>query len=89
MAGVILLGGNQMADNFKTCGEAWRYCEKYGLNNISAGYSFQIAEALLHTYKDGAIQQAVEADAQKPCRCCSLNAGDNFCANCGRDLREI
>lgn len=33
------------------------------------------------------LQQGVEADAQKPCRCCGLNAGDNFCANCGRDLR--
>ena len=32
-------------------------------------------------------QPAIEADAQKPCRYCSLNAGDNFCANCGRDLR--
>ena len=34
-----------------------------------------------------ASQPAIEADAQKPCRCCSLNASDNFCANCGRDLR--
>lgn len=32
-------------------------------------------------------QPMVETETQKPCRCCSLNAGDNFCANCGRDLR--
>lgn len=33
------------------------------------------------------LQLIIKADTQKPCRCCSLNAGDNFCANCGRDLR--
>ena len=86
---VILLGGNQMAGNFKTCGEAWRYCEKYGLNNISAGHSFQIAESLLRAYKDGAIQPAVEADVE-----CSADFhkeeylnGSTFCRVCGKRIR--
>jgi hypothetical protein len=69
---VILLGDNQMADNFKTCGEAWQYCEKYGLNNITAGHSFQIAEALLRAYKDGAIQPKDVTDGKKQCICSNL-----------------
>ena len=46
------------ANNFKTCGDARQYCEKYGLYNIRAIYSFQTAEALLRAYKDGASSGA-------------------------------
>lgn len=73
--------------NFKTCGEAWRYCEKYGLNNITAGHSFQIAEALFRAYNDGAIQPVVEAEAEYRCFFCSTptqpTKKGQVCPECG------
>ena len=58
-----------MSDNFKTCGEAWRYCEKYGLNNITAGHSFQIAAALLRAYQDGAKEHSTAPDSEGDATC--------------------
>lgn len=57
-----------MSNNFKTCGEAWRYCGKYGLNNISAANSFQVAEALLRAFNDGKKEHEF-ADDERECNC--------------------
>ena len=54
-----------MSDHFKTHGEAWRYCEKYGFDYISNDV-FKIAEALLCAYKDGAKEPVIKADVEKP-----------------------
>jgi len=43
-----------LLNGFNTCRDAWDYCEKYGLNNVLAGDSFKIAEALLRAFNDGA-----------------------------------
>jgi len=78
----------QMSEDFKLYIDALNYCKRFGLKiPIVHCNGFEIADALLCAYKAGAIQPASKADTQKPCRYCSLNAGDNFCANCGRDLR--
>ena len=57
-----------MSDHFKTHGEAWRYCEKYGLDYISNDV-FKIAEALLCAYKDGAKEPVIEAGRADLCDC--------------------
>lgn len=52
--------------NFKTHGEALDFCKKYGFHvpgNIDA---FEIAEAFLRAYKDGAKEQATKASATCP-----------------------
>ena len=57
--------------NFKTHGEASRYCEKYGFSvpgNISA---FDVADALLRAYQDGAKEPS-KVDAGNQCFYCRL-----------------
>ena len=68
-----------MSDNFKTCDKAWQYCKKYGLDNITAAYSFDIAEALLRAYKDGAnITSATHSDGRGRC-CCPHYYNSDYC----------
>jgi len=55
--------------NFKTHGEASQYCEKYGFSvpgNISA---FDVADAFLRAYQDGAKELSVQ-DAGNQCIYC-------------------
>jgi rRNA maturation endonuclease Nob1 len=78
-----------MINKFKTVGEAWRICEKYGLHNITAAHSFQIAEALLRAYRDGAKEHTDTSDMKKPCQVCEGMYTTNphtFCNYCGRDI---
>ena len=67
-----------MSDKFKTCGQAWQYCKKYGLDNITAAYSFTIAESLLRAYKDGAKQSAAAPDNESPCLECGEPNGKHL-----------
>ena len=67
-----------MSDEFKTCGEAWKYCEKYGLDNITGAHSFEIAKALLRAYKDG---------AKRPCTCEGFPLESDYCKYCGGRLK--
>lgn len=39
--------------NFKTFGDARRYCEKYGITTPGNTNIFEVAEALLRAYNDG------------------------------------
>ena len=76
--------------NFETCGEAWKYCEKYGLNKINPSDAFKIAEALLNAYNDGMAQSNAKTGAEGVCQCDSplfYSALDTKCLRCDLDLR--
>ena len=71
--------------NFKTHGEASQYCEKYGFSvpgNISA---FDLADALLRAYQDGAKEPSIHLNAGNQCIYCRpwFEAGHTKCGNCG------
>ena len=51
--------------NFKTHGDARKFCEKYGIEVRGNTDVFNLAESLLRAYKDGENEQADSADPEK------------------------
>ena len=51
--------------NFKTHGEAMQFCKKYGFRVPGNLDAFEIAEAFLRAYNDGASQLNAKADVKK------------------------
>jgi len=73
--------------NFKTHGEASQYCIKYGFKVPGNINTFDIAEALLRAYKDGAKEPIAAPDAEGQCEnhnWWNTNREFNFCPDCGR-----
>ncbi len=56
-----------MNDDFKTYGDAIKFCDKYEapISGHKSFFVFRIAEALLRAYKDGADNKALNSERAK------------------------
>ena len=76
-----------MSNNFKTHMDALLYINKYGIKHPFIIDAYDIAEALLRAYKDGAKEPIAAPDAEGQCEnhnWWNTNREFNFCPDCGR-----
>ena len=85
-----------MSKNFKTYSDAFDYCDKFNAptQGLSLRLIFEIAEALLQAYKEGADNKPIHSPPEKPTRQgqknrnhgwrCAVHGGSPVC-DCGFD----
>jgi membrane protease subunit (stomatin/prohibitin family) len=70
--------------NFKTNGEARRFCEKYGFTVPGNLNAFDLAEAFLKAFNDGNCQAQQKDTRERPsCPKCGKPESVFYCEQCG------